>query len=490
MELCKRHNGVWPLPRGGEHEKENRLFCLYASFAAAEEVDMKVVYARCAGLDVHKKTVHVCVRLRVRGSNKVTTEFAQFCTFTEDLERMRRWLREHKIRRVVMESTGVYWVPVWNVLERSEWKYDLLLVNPQHVHALPGRKTDQQDCERLAELGQYDLLRGSFIPPASIRELRDLTRRRTNLQGDWNRLVNRIARLLETAGVKLSSVVSSITGKTGLLILQAIAGGVTNPDRLAQLAQGSLKHKKPQLKQALQAHYSAHFRWLLTELLDELTAQDKRLTRVEERIRESMKPYADHIHRLCTIPGVNEITAWTLIAELGVEMKHFPNADHAASWAGLCPGNCESAGKRQSGRTRKGNRYLRRMLVQNAWAVAHIKDECPLTALFYRIAARKGMKKAAVAVAHRILVIAYCVLRDGTSYKGTGSAVERQKCERKARRMIRQLGRMGFPVVPVKAPAATPEECRRCARWGIPCFHSWNPKRQRPAMQIAETSSV
>jgi len=185
---------------------------------------MKVVYARCAGLDVHKTTVHVCVRIRAAGSNRIRTDFAQFCTYTEDLERLRAFLRKHSVRRLVMESTGVFWKPVWNVLEQSSWKFDLALVNPQHVHALPGRKTDQQDCHRLAELGQYDLLRASFIPPVTIRELREITRRRTHLQGDLNRLVNRIGRLLETANVKLSSVVSSITGKTGMLILKALAG--------------------------------------------------------------------------------------------------------------------------------------------------------------------------------------------------------------------------------------------------------------------------
>lgn len=450
---------------------------------------MKVVYPRCAGLDVHKKGVHVCVRIRPTGSNKIRTEFAQFATFYEDVERLHEFLRKHKVRRVVIESTGVYWMPIWNVLERMTWKYDLVLVNPQHVRALPGRKTDQQDCERLAELGQYDMLRGSFIPPVEIRALRDLTRRRAALQQDWNRLVNRVGRLLETANIKLGSVMSSLTSKTGMAMLEAIARGVWDRERLADLAQGSLKDKKLELIRALPERCSDHFRWLLRELLDELDTLENRRLKVEARIRHDMEPYAVQIRNLCTIPSVSEITAWTLIAELGVNMSQFPDPAHCASWAGLCPGNSESAGKRQSGRTRKGNRYLRRALVQNAWAVAHIKDENPLTDLFYRIAGRHGMKKAAVAVAHRVLVIAYCVLRDGSCWKGP--AVGRRKHVQKARRLMRRLARMGFPVQPARrADAASPDECKKCAAWGIPCMHAWNPIFQRRKVRKVENQTT
>jgi transposase len=226
---------------------------------------MKVVYARCAGMDVHKKTVNVCIR-RGKG-NKLEIITALFGTFTQDLERLRDFLREHKVHRLIMESTGVYWMPVWNVLERGDWKFDLVLVNPQHVRALPGRKTDRKDCKRLAELGQYDLLRGSFIPPRHIRELRDLTRQRSHMQGDRNRVVNRIGRLLETANFKLSSVVSNIVGKTGWLILKAIAAGETDPQQLAEQAQGSLQWKKAELAQALHGYATDHFRWLLRQLL-------------------------------------------------------------------------------------------------------------------------------------------------------------------------------------------------------------------------------
>jgi transposase len=371
---------------------------------------VNVVYTSCAGVDVHKKSVSVCIR-KTKGK-RVETKTAVFDTFTEDLEKLRDFLRKDRVHRVVMESTGVYWIPVWNVLERATWDFDLVLVNPQHVRALPGRKTDQQDCDRLAELGQYDLLRGSFIPPPETRELRDLTRRRVHLQQDRNRITNRISRLLETVNIKLTSVASDVVGKTGWLMLNAIVKGQSEPEELVKLAQGSLKAKRSELLAALKGYISRHFQWLLQELLEDLSRLDTQLNELDVRIRQRMQPYADIIQRLRTIPCVQEITAWTLIAELGTEMSRFPDSAHVASWAGLCPGNQESAGKRQSGKTRKGDRYLRRTLIQNAWAVTR-KDNCFLTAVFYRVARQRGKKKAAVAVAHRILTIAYTLLRDG-----------------------------------------------------------------------------
>ena len=478
---------------------------------------MKIVYARCAGLDVHKKSVNVCIR-QGKG-NKVELVRGLFGTSTEELERMRAFLREHKVQRVVMESTGVYWIPVWNVLEQSTGKFSVVVVNPQHVKALPGRKTDEQDCERLAELGQYDRLRGSFIPPPEVRRWRDLTRRRTHLQEDRNRVINRIGRHLETANIKLSSVVSDIVGKTGWAILNALAAGEIDPEFLARLAYGTLKAKRAELTSALRGFVTPHFRWLLRELLDDLSRLDRKLTELDMLIREQMRGHEEEIRRLCTIPGVKETTAWTILAELGTNMSQFPDAAHAASWAGLCPGNCESAGKRQSGRTRKGNRYLRRMLVQNAWAVSH-KSDCFLTALFHRVATRRGLKRACMAVAHKILIIAYHLLRDGTVYQELGGDhYDRRSPERTAKRLTRRLQNIGYTVVltrpeqgaaPAKVspaakalgtarwkapydgitprvaddrPPATPEECRKCAKWGIPCLHKSRQllKRQDPA---------
>jgi len=281
--------------------------------------------------------------------------------------------------------------------------------------------------------------------------------------------------------VKLGSVVSNLVGKTGRAILGAISGGTSQPERLAELACGSLRFRKQELAAALKATYTAHFRWLLGRLLQELDWLDGRLAELDGRISEAMLPHEDAIRRLCTIPGVDRITAWVLIAELGVDMTQFPSAKHAASWAGLSPGNNESGGKRFSGKTRKGNRYLRRILVQNAWAVAHKKD-CFLTGLFYRVASRRGMKKAAMAVAHRVLIIAYCILRDGSEYRESGSDYfDRLHPERTAARLTRRLERIGFDVVltrrPEDAAAATTTPVRRrgrpclCAARGIPCTH-------------------
>jgi transposase len=465
---------------------------------------MREVYPRCAGMDVHKASINVCVR--IGKGRKIEIRRGMFGTFTQDLERLAEFLREHKVRRVVMESTGVYWMPVWNVLERSQWQFDLVLVNPQHVRALKGEKTDDKDCRRLAELGQYDLVRGSFIPDQEFRELRDLTRQRSHMQGDRNRIINRVGRLLETRNFKLGSVASNIVGKTGWLILNAIAQGQTDPDALADFAQGSLQLKKVELAEALRGYSSEHFRWLLRQLIDELARLDAKLNELDERIRSRIKPHEDLVRRLSTIPGVKEIAAWTIIAELGTNMEQFADAAHAASWAGLCPGNCESAGKRQSGHTRKGDRYLRRMLIQNSWAVSHKKD-CFLTALFYRIAAHRGTKRAAMAVAHRVLIIAYHIIRDGTEYRELGgNHFDGTNPQETARRLTRRLERIGYQVTltkpaessssePVKpilngttrwdtrairfaplirdpnAAIATPDVCRKCAKWNIPCIH-------------------
>jgi transposase len=489
---------------------------------------MKLLYRRCAGLDVHKKTVSVCIRIR-RGGKPVEIEEAVFGTFTADLVRLRDWLKQHKVKQVAMESTGVYWIPIWNVLEPVRYGFELLLVNPQLVRALRGCKTDRIDAHRIAEFLQYGLLRGSFVPPRPVRELRDLTRMRVHLQQDRNRVINRIGRLLETGNVKLGSVVSNIVGKSGQLILQAIAQGWSEPEDLAKLAVGRLRYKRTELTLALNGRYSDHFRWLLRGSLEELQWLDGKVAELDGRISEAMQPHADLIRRLCTIPGVNQLTAWLLVAELGLNMDQFPDADHAASWAGLCPGNAESAGKRFSGKTRKGDRYLRRTLVQSAWAVAH-KQNCFLTAVFYRTASRRGLKKAAVAVAHRILIIAYHIIRDGGQYREYGGDYfDRRQPERTARRLARRLERIGYAVVakplnseadapvaeirgapgrrckcaerdiacthlaarrvvswsiregpepkqPPSSASATPVLCKQCHAWGIACIHARNQK--------------
>jgi transposase len=406
---------------------------------------MELVHPRCAGLDVHKKSVSACIR--IRQGDTTLAETAMFGTFTRDLERLRDWLAEHKVSEVAMESTGVFWIPVWNVLERAaQVSFTLTLINPQQCRALPGRKSDRLDCERIAELHQYGLLQGSFVPPAPVRELRDLTRRRTHLQQERNRAVNRIARLLETVNLKLGSVVSDLTGKTSQLILEAVAKGSCEPDELVKLAQASLKNKRDLLKASLEGFSNDHFRWLLLEALRDLKLLDHRLEQLDRRIAKTLRPQADLVLRLCTIPGFDFTAAATVLAEVGFDMTRFADPAHLASWAGLCPGSNESAGKRASSRTRKGNRYLRRLLTQSAWSLLR-KKNCFLTALFFRIASRGGQKKAALAVAHRMLTIVWHIIAEGGVYKEIGPYPgDSRNAGRTARRLACRLAQLGFPV--------------------------------------------
>jgi transposase len=487
---------------------------------------MKLLYSRCAGLDVHKKSISACIR--ISQGRQASQETRTFGTFTADLESLREWLTEQKVSHVAMESTGVFWIPVWNVLEQGEAKFELTLINPQHVHALPGRKTDRKDGQRIAELMQYGLLKGSFIPPPGIRELRDLSRRRAHLQGESNRAINRIRRLLETANIKLGSVVSDITGKTASLILAEICRGNCTPEELAKLAQASLKNKRTELIGSLKGFYSDHFRWLLTEAVQDLAHLDGKLEPLDQQLAKRLLPYTDLIRRLCTVPGVDFTTAAVIVAEIGFDMSRFSDAAHLVSWAGLCPGNNESAGKRFSGCMRKGNRYLRRVLTQSAWSITHKKD-CFLTSLFWRVAGRGGRTKAAMAVAHRILIIAWHIINtEGLVYREIGgSHHDGLHPQRSARRLTRRLEQLGFQVSvkpkepspalkpltrpnakagsekPVahastsaydtshkvaKAIPADPSICRRCARWGIACIHIRNAiKASRPITHPSES---
>jgi transposase len=409
---------------------------------------MQILYRRCAGLDVHEKSVSACIRV-VKGRQVETVE-ATFPTFTEDLEQLRDWLVRNRIQRVAMESTGVYWRPVWNILERSRVKLDLLLLNPQHVKALPGHKTDRVDAARIAELTQYGLVRASFVPPQEIRELRDLVRRRVHLQQDRSRVSSRIHRLLELQNIKISSVLKKMTSATARSILEGLATATTiKPEALALLATHKrVRDKREQLKKALRCHLTDHFRFLLRELLEELDRLTAKMKLMEERIAGRMIPYGDLIARLCEIPGVETLTAWTLIAEIGVDMSRFPTGGHLASWSALCPGNAESGGKRHSGRTGKGNRYVRRALLQAAWAAARItRKRTFFTTFFYRVSRKAGMKKAAVAVAHKILHLAYVMIRDGSTYHEQGADYyDRIHPERTATSLIRRIEKLGFNV--------------------------------------------
>jgi transposase len=368
------------------------------------------VYRRCCGLDVHKDSVTGCVLvLGENGEREVRKK--EFPTHWKGLHSLKMWLYACKVERVAMESTSVYWKPVWNVLEKP---FRPLLANPYHMKNIPGRKTDQQDAEWIADLLAHGLLRGSFVPPREIRDLRDLTRYRVKLKGEYNRIHNRIGKVLEDANVKLGSVASDILGVSGRIILRKIAEGEEDPEWLADRALRRLQHKRDQLRMALRGCITDHHRFLLRELLDDVEQLEKKIATLDSEIVRRMQPYEEIIQRLDTIPGVDILTAWTLIAELGVDMSQFPDAAHAASWAGLVPGCYESAGKRKSTRTRKGNRWLRRALCQSAWAVSHRKD-CYLTTVFHRRVSRQGTKKAIVATAHQLLIIAFHLIRDGVA---------------------------------------------------------------------------
>jgi transposase len=375
---------------------------------------MQVVYRRCCGIDVHKDSLTATILVFSDGREReVRTQ--QFGTHWKELQRLAQWLRGSKVEKVARESTGVYWKPVWNVLERT---LSLVLANPYEVKNIPSRKTDRKDSEWLADLLAHGLIRPSFVPSPEIRDLRDLTRYRVKLTGEYNRTHNRIHKVLEDANIKLDTVLSDLMGASGRAMLQGIVAGQTDPGWLADYAKGSLRGKREELELVLHGNIRDHHRYLLAELIADLDFITEKILRVETEIARRMESYTEEVTRLCTIPGVDVLTAWTLIAELGPDMSVFPTAAHAASWAGLCPGNRESAGKRLGNRTKKGNRWLRRALCQAAWGVTR-KNDCYLTAHFLRRAAKSGIKKAIIATAHQLLVIAYCLPAGQIAIPGT-----------------------------------------------------------------------
>jgi len=413
---------------------------------------MQVVYSRCCGLDVHKKSVTACV-LVFDQQGRRSVRKKQFETHRQGLHRLVLWLYASKVEQAAMESTGVYWKPVWNALEKH---FPLILANPYQVKSIPSEKTDPKDAEWIADLLAHGLIRPSFVPPREIRELRDLTRHRVKLVQDRNRVHNRIHKVLEDASIKLDTVASDILGTTGRAIIEAIIAGEDRPDWLADKAQGTLRTKRNQLRLVLRGKVTEHHRWMLRRIIGELKFLDNEILSVEQHLAAAMQPHQPAIDRLCSIPGVNVITAWTLIAELGPDMSAFADAQHAASWAGLCPGNRESGGKQLSQRTRKGNRWLRRALCQSAWAISHKKD-CYLTAYFYRKAGT-GIRQAIVATAHKILIIVYHVLRDGISYQELGgSYFDQLHPERARNRLLRRLERLGWEVSITPRKSSVPD---------------------------------
>ena len=446
---------------------------------------MQVVYSRSCGLDVHKDQITACV-LVLGEEGKRQVRIKEFRTYRKDLQRLKLWLYSCKVAHVAMESTGIYWKPVGHVLEGH---FPLLLANPYPMHNIPGRKTDQKDAEWIADWLAHGLLKASFVPSRPIQELRDLTRYRVKLEQESNRVHNRIEKVLEDAGIKLGSVASDLLGVSGRRIIHALIAGEQRPGWLADKALSRLRSKTAELRLVLQGDVREHHRYLLRELMEDLERIENKVLRIEGEILKRTQTYQQQLERLDTIPGVDWITAWTILAELGDDMSAFPDAQHAASWAGLVPGSFESAGKRKSSRTRKGNRWLRRALSQSAWAVSHKKD-CYLTASFYRCAARSGTKKAVLATAHQILIIAYPILRDGTVYQERGGDYfDRLNPERARRRLTARLERLGWEVQlkpvqtpvaatpPTATPGTTPKTRKRgrpckCAERGTACKHS------------------
>lgn len=404
--------------------------------------EMETLYERVGGLDVHKKSVVAC-RRRLTPSGRVQKEVTTFGTTTSQLLTLLAWLKEWDVTHVAMESTGVYWKPVWNILEGH---VELLLVNARHLKTVPGRKTDVKDCEWIAQLMQVGLLRGSFVPSVEVRHWRDLTRHRTKLQGQRTSVVNRIHKVLEDANVKLSSVISDIMGVSGLRMLRAIVSGESDAVALSQLGDPKLRASQEVLQESLQGKLTAHHRFMLEGLLDQVAFLDGQISRLDARLEEQMRPFEEQLKRLDTIDGIDRVGAQSLLAELGPDMAQCPDADHLSSWAGMSPGNDESAGKRRSGKTTKGNKWLRRTLSQAAWAATKRKGGY-LSAQYRRLASRRGKNRAIVAVGHTILVAAYYILRDGVEYHDLGGDhFDRLRRERTVSNLVSRLQRLGYNV--------------------------------------------
>lgn len=399
---------------------------------------MDVIYERCCGLDVHKKTVVACV---MTPEGKQTRTFG---TMTADVLRLGDWLESQGVTHVAMESTGVYWKPLYNVLEGLD--LSLLVVNAQQIKAVPGRKTDVKDAEWIADLLRHGLLRASYIPDRSQRELQEVVRHRRSLIRQRSQVVNRIQKGLEGANIKLASVVSNVVGLSGRAMLDALVAGIDDPQTLANLAQGKVQAKRDQLAVALQGEVGAHQRFLLQSQLRHLDFLDEEIERVNGEIAERCRPFEEVITRLDTIPGVGHRIAEELVVALGTDLSRFPSARHLASWARLCPGNNESAGKRRSGSTGHGNPWLREMLVEAAWGASHTRNTY-LAAQYRRLAARRGAKRAALAVAHTILVTAYHIIREGTVYQDLGgNYFDERERDRTIRRAVHRLERLGCKV--------------------------------------------
>jgi transposase len=406
---------------------------------------MQVIHPVCCGIDVHAAQLTACLR-RVSEDGQITTEVVEYGTTYGALVAFRSWLQAHQCPIVAIESTGVYWKPVYHVLSEA---VEVHLANSRDVRQRPGKKTDKRDATWIAELLAHGLITPSFVPPPKIRALRDLTRTRVSLVQMCTQAKNRIYKILEDTNIKLASVVSDLFGKSARRMLDALVAGERDPAKLSAMALGTLRGKIPQLEVALEGQFTEHHAKLIKGALELVDVLGRQIAEMDQQLQELMSEMTPQLEQLDSIPGVSEITARDLIAEIGLDMRRFGSASRLASWAGLSPGNNESAGKRRKGRTRKGNRYLRRVLVQCAWATR--KTSTFLGRTFRRLEARLGSKKAAMAVAHKILVIIYHLLLEGTFYEEEryDRLLPKQE-ERERKRAIKALERLGFSVTLAK----------------------------------------
>jgi transposase len=402
---------------------------------------MEVLHPCCAGLDVHKDLLMACIRTQRGAAPQYAT--AEFATTTSGLQVLANWLREHRCKHVAMEATGVYWKPVWHVLESD---FALLLVNPAHARAVPGRKSDVNDAHWLADLHAHGLIRPSFVPPTEIQELRDLTRTRKQLVRQIGRHTLRIQKTLEDANLKLTGVVSDLLGVSGRAILKALIAGETDPERLLEHTTGQLKASHERLIEGLRGVVTSHHRFMLRLHLRQIEALEAGIAQLERQTEKLLRPFRDRVEQLATIPGVSDTVAHVLIAEIGLDMTRFPTPGHLVSWAGLCPRLDESAGKRRSTRVRHGAPWLKTTLVTAGWSAAGSRDTY-LRAQFQRLKTRRGPSRAVVAVAASILTAVYYILRDHVPYRDLGADFfDRRDRKTVVRRLRRRIEAMGYRV--------------------------------------------
>jgi transposase len=434
---------------GNEHEEET---CQYVAPQrrlqqeelrdAEKETTMQVIYSRCCGLDVHKKFVVACVML-TRDNGQVQKQIRTFSTMTVDLLALADWLQSLEVMVVAMESTGVFWHPVYNILEEGR---EIILVNAQHMKAVPGRKTDVKDSEWLADLLRHGLLKASFIPPKPIRELRELVRYRKALIKERTQEANRLQKVLEGANLKLAAVATDVLGKSGRSMLEALVEGERDPEVLAELARGRLRAKLPELRKALDGRLQPHQSLLITRILAHIDFLEESLADLQEEVEKYLSPFEEAVGLVKQVPGISDVAAAAIIAEIGTDMSRFPSDKHLASWAGVCPGNKKSGGKRLSGQSTHGNTYLRAVLGEVAYVIAHSKNNY-LAALYHRIARRRGKQKAILAVAHKVLVIIYHLLRTKKPYTDLGADYfDTLDTTRVQRHHVRRLEHLGYEV--------------------------------------------